>query len=37
LIAFPEYSLRLIFLRRAGGGSIFAYRLLMEHFVEIDV
>jgi hypothetical protein len=35
VIAFLEYSVGLIFLRRVGGGYIFIHRILMEHFAAM--
>jgi hypothetical protein len=37
LIAFLDYAVDLIFLRRVGGSYIFIHRLIMEHFAEMDV
>jgi hypothetical protein len=36
LIAFLEYTVSLIFLRRVGGSYIFVHRSLMEHFAEME-
>nr|MBN1228772.1 NACHT domain-containing protein [Anaerolineae bacterium] len=34
LVGFLDYTADLVFLRRVGGGYIFAHRALMEHFAE---
>ena len=36
LVPFLDYSTDLLFLRKVGGGYIFAHRLLMEHFAEME-
>ena len=36
LVAFLNYCVDRIFLRKVGGGYIFAHRLLMEHFASLN-
>ena len=36
LVPFLDYCAERIFLRKVGGGYIFAHRLLMEHFASLS-